>query len=193
MCNAILRTSLMMMLLASGCCRDIHGLQVCLASISAAWKSTTWVWGLAPKSYSKVSLTPNCAAMFYMVVLGEVDLWMVAVEDMVRVRKAQKKPHDKLDIIKKDLEAMTDPEMEELARQLSMYHIHVPKETLIYVPAGHIVMEKAGESSLVYGLRKSVFFDTVRTKELYTAAVDVQAELTSASQAKYKAVKELFT
>ena len=55
-----------------------------------------------------------------------------------------------------------------------MAHKKMTKDTLYYIPCGWLVLEKASvDSSVVYGVRKSFFWDTMAAKQAYAHAKEL--------------------
>ena len=55
--------------------------------VAALWSSTSWLWGLKP-GFHQCGLSPNSAAAFKLIVLGEVDTWLVNMPSLLQAAGA---------------------------------------------------------------------------------------------------------
>ena len=74
---------------------------------------------------------------------------------------------------------------------VQIFSVAAIKEVMVYILAGHVLIEKASESPLINGLRKSLFFDTVQDKQSFAECIGAM-EADGTNVAKSKAVLDLF-
>jgi len=58
-----------------------------LVKVAAAWSSASWLSGLKP-GFHQCGLSPNSAAAFKLIVLGEVDTWLVSMPSLLQAAGA---------------------------------------------------------------------------------------------------------
>ena len=118
-------------------------------------------------------LSPNSAAAFKLIVLGEVDAWLASMPSLLQAASGAAIMECKsLKAIVAPLEQLSSERLHVLARNvLEAVHKKIAKETLHYIPCGWLVLEKASVgSSVVHGVRKSYFWGTMAAKQAYAHA-----------------------
>ena len=137
-----------------------------LVKVAAAWNSTSWLWGVKPGFHQRGS-SPNPAAAFKLIVLGEVDTRLANMPSLLQAACVANMECKGLKAIVALLEQLSSERFHVLVRNgLDVVHKKMTKEALHYTPCGWLVLEKASvDSSVVYGARASYFWDTMAAKQ----------------------------
>lgn len=151
-----------------------------ISEVSQHWNATSWKIGY-DVVFSSATFTPNSAACMKLMMLGEMELMLV---DVISLQKAVsalgQKPAEgscngaensakgqKVTLncceSSKELEAFVKEATNEVIAELIPHGLQVWKgkllpSSLIYIPAGWFVVEKSEKGPVIYGIRKSVFF-----------------------------------
>ena len=115
-------------------------------------------------------VAPNSGSIFRMVVLGELHVWATPMVKLVKTFTDMGEPPESMDDLKKKVEALTNERLKILSgRGCVFQYAYMSKETVLYIPTGWFVLERASESScpLLYGVRKSYFMKTAAGLENY--------------------------
>ena len=144
--------------------------------------------------FHQCGLSANSAAAFKLIVLGEVDTWLVNMPSLLKAAGAANMECKSLKAIVALLEQLSSERFHLLVRNgLEVVHKKMTKETLYYIPCGWLVLEKASvDSSVVYGVRKSYFWDTMAAKQAYAHAKELSEPHPQLS-AKMQIVLDLFS
>ena len=120
-------------------------------------------------------MTPNSAAAFKVIVLGEVDTWLVNMPSLLQAAAAANMERKRLTVIVELMEQLSSERFHLLVRHgLKVVHKKMMKDTLYYVPGGWLGLEKASwSSSVVYGVRKSYLWATTAAKQAYARAMEL--------------------
>ena len=124
-------------------------------SLSPPFKNT-WLFGFSPKM-TDVNFTPYCMASLRCLVAFQVTCVVFDVKALASAL-GQIKQCDKLKIsdVLEYLKNMTDANVAELASKGCVGVVCEQKaKDVLYIPAGHVVIEKASEGMLLYGFRKA--------------------------------------
>ncbi len=144
--------------------------QLSLSKISAAWHSTSWLWGLQP-SYFNCRLTASCSACAMLVSMGELEMWLADLHVVVHALAAEQTACSTLPEISHALENLTKEKLEALQKHgLKLLQVTVIKESVVYIPCGWVVLMKTTDANLIYGVRKSFFFKTKAAKTSFASA-----------------------
>ena len=164
-----------------------------LTQVSSVWNTTSWIWGYQATTYMNVGQTPNGASMFKIQVLGEVDTWVINIASLKKALDELGTAYTGMDSLLKiitDMDAGAFSKLKETG--LKVYYHKSTADTFSWAPAGSIVAEKAGDSPLIYGLRKSVFFDSADSKASFGCFVEMMRKGGS-DVSKFETVLQLFT
>lgn len=139
-----------------------------LVKISSAWNTTSWLWGVRPTTFWMVCQTPNAAGYFKLVLLGELEVWVLDTKSAIDAA-------DKMSVKCKGLDELTKFIQDMDAEQFRKFEAcgavvsyqKMKKEDMLWAPVGSLVMEKASDASLIYGVRKSFLFDTAGNKHSF--------------------------
>eukprot|EP00969_Alexandrium_andersonii_P061557 2713424-Alexandrium_andersonii.AAC.1 len=145
-----------------------------LSSVSEHWNKTSWVHGFSPE-YVSIGVAPNSAAMFRLMVLGEMEVRAMPLTDLLEAfRKLGDKVGNMDDLIAK-FSQMPVAKMTALVQSggLKLWTRRVMKEELVFVPAGWLVCERSVGGQSIYALRKSYFFKSVTAASNYSAAMEL--------------------
>ena len=172
--------------------KNIDSLMVNLTTVSASWNSTSWLWGYSPE-YTGIGFSPNSAGVFRCIVLGEVETWAIDVRSFVAASKQLNQEITDAEALSTAVKNLTAEQVKVLEGKGAKIYFHLlKKEELIYVPVGWAVAEKARQCTVLYGVRKSVFFASTGVADSYKTAKDLLAA-SGASVSKMDAVLELLT
>jgi len=155
-------------------CKPLATQPMSLAKISAAWNTTSWLWGYKPVEFATAACTPSGAAMFKVAVLGDVDTFIVPCVLLSAAMKTcgiECRGIDQMCKTMKEMDLVTFKKLSEAG--LKIFYRCISKETCFFVPSGCIVMEAAGDSSLIYGIRKSLFFNTDASRASLSLHLDL--------------------
>lgn len=163
-----------------------------LTSMSAAWNSTSWLWGYRPE-YHTVAATPNGASLFKIVCLGEVCTWLLDISTLEAALKKTDTQFNGLDEAIRLVSTVSQEKFNSLKKQgLRAFYHKVLKEEVYYCPAGYLLIERASDSSLIYGLRKSMYFDYDGQKQQFSKTLDLMCA-SKHNISKMTIVQSLFT
>ena len=127
------------------------------------WANASWQYGYAP-TYNNIGATPNCSCLLRTLCYSNIMTLLIETQSL---RKA-------VEAIEKDTFPKTVPELKKIVKEadtatvqslknhgLVAYYICQEKDTVLYVPAGWVVVDKVAiDQVLMYGVRKSFFFDS---------------------------------
>eukprot|EP00913_Durusdinium_trenchii_P011745 g11031.t1 len=125
------------------------------------WMSTSWMFGLAPKRVF-IGFAPNCAAMLRCLMYGEVEVFCLPVAKFVQ---AVKDKHPSV-VQSGDSDFWTK-------LGLKPWFHNLKKEEIMFTPTGHMVIEKTGQASMIYGARKSFIIADKDAADNYTCCKDL--------------------
>ena len=139
---------------------------------AANWMTTSWIFGHA-SSHFGCGLTPNSAACFKMLMYGSAELYLAPIAGLIDgLNKMGIKFKTMVDL-ETQLFALTAEQIEKLKETVSFHIAALKKEQMLYIPAGWICLEKCGQESMIYGVRKSYFFRSAAAVANYTAAMQL--------------------
>ena len=163
-----------------------------LAKVSVAWNSTSWLWGVRPSFYT-VTQTPNGAAYFKMVCLGEIEAWVVDTMSITAAAKTLDMKYTGLEGLIKLIEELTPDDFRKLKGAGAQFlYKRLRREDMIYVPMGAIILEKSSDASLIYGIRKSFMFDSPSNKLVFNELMTMM-KASGANITKMGQVADLFS
>jgi hypothetical protein len=142
-----------------------------VATVSVHFNTTSWLFGYG-QSWNWSGLSPNSAAVFRLLAMGTVDTW--AINPCTFIEACKKMNHSIIDL--ETFKNMVTGLTADVAKQLiengaQMYYHKLAAEELCYIPCGWFVVERAvADCAVMYGMRKSVFFDTPSAKLSYQSA-----------------------
>ena len=143
----------------------------------------TWAYGVMPNSTS-AGMTPQGLPMFKMLIMGEIEFFVFKAMDVVKAMETQ----DASNVTIKDGKVYTsvsaiknflynfDQEQLQICKDhgiLTGKHFRQTPETIIYIPAGYFLIERASSNVLIYGVRKSVAPKTLQSVAMFSAAIDI--------------------
>jgi hypothetical protein len=136
---------------------------------AANWMTTSWIFGLASSHFGG-GLTPNSAACFKMLMYGSAELYLAPIAELLRGLNLMGIKFKNMVELETQLFALTDVQIKKLKETVSFHIAALKKEQLLYIPTGWICLEKCGQETMIYGVRKSYFFRSAAAVANYTAA-----------------------
>eukprot|EP00971_Amphidinium_carterae_P212367 4214761-Amphidinium_carterae.4 len=146
---------------------------------------TTWQNGYETNSHHLTTL-PNGLGCFKLLISGQITWALFELASLVSALKVRLcKDEISIDEVLDSVKHMSDKDIAELfAQGCHVKHVVQNSGELLYVPAAHIAAERASTGVLIYGLRKTVIYQSE------TAVMGYQA-LIGCNQCAGKAVDEL--
>ncbi len=124
--------------------KPLHAQPMNLSKVSSAWNSTSWLWDYKPTDFVGVGYTPNGAAMFKVAVLGEVDIYLIPLAELLAALKAMKMEFKGADALTKIVKELTlESTNKLLGSGMKVFHQRMTKETVLFVPPGCMFLEAA--------------------------------------------------
>ena len=165
-----------------------------LAKVSVAWNTTSWLWGVRPSDFWSVGIGPNGAAYIKVISLGEVETWTVDATDLVEKLAATQVQHEQgIDGLTKALENLTGSQLQAMTASGLVFHYRkVRAEEVLFIPIGVIIIEKAEDGSLIYGVRKSFMLDGDKNRKRFDLIRDNLGK-SGKTIKKYDQVLDLFS
>lgn len=133
------------------------------------WMTTSWIYGNAA-GHCSCSLTPNSAACFKLMMYGSVELYLAPIAGLMDGLAKVDMKVSKMAELETQVFALTDEVMKKLVVTVPFQFAALKKEQILYIPAGWICLEKCGQESMNYGVRKSYFFRSAGAVTQYKAA-----------------------
>jgi len=138
--------------------------------------TTSWQFGLAP-NFPYASLTPNSASTIRILCQGNLHIYAMEASKLVA---AMRLAHPGCDVDgtkaagwAKQLDGAA---LQKLGQAMPVwYHMAKPDE-VVYVPTGFMTIERADNGPLIYGVRKSLLFDTPAAVKNYSQAIQLIAQ-----------------
>ena len=136
------------------------------SSVSASWDHSAFLWTL-DVGFSSMAQTPSCASMCRYEIMGEVLTYLIdltsvpATSDAANSIKKLKQFLSSETITRADL-AKTCPKI---------FRARCKPSSLLYVPAGYLVVEAATQGPLCFGVMQSLFLKS--DKEAYKHAIKI--------------------
>ena len=136
------------------------------SSVSASWDNSAFLWTL-DVGFSSMAQTPSCASMCRYEIMGEVLTYLIdltsvpATSDAANSIKKLKQFLSSETISRADL-AKTCPKI---------FRARCKPSSLLYVPAGYLVVEAATQGPLCFGVMQSLFLKS--DKEAYEHAIKI--------------------
>ncbi len=112
--------------------------------------------------------------------MGAVETWAVNTCTFIEACKKMNNRVVDLETFKNTVNGLTaDVAKEMIGHGAQIYYHKLAHEQLIYIPSGWFVIERAtADCSVMYGVRKSVFFDTPAARSSYQSAMDGSGQST---------------
>ena len=136
----------------------------------AAWMNACWCSAF-DTSFVQNAFPPNSAAMMRVLFVGEMDVYMTAVEPFEKACHEVAIPVPDKQSLHDAFENLDDATVKKLnAKGAKIFKVSQKAEQLLYVPVGWLVSERAVKGPLIYGIRKSVFVASPAGKASYSKA-----------------------
>ncbi|CAE7334150.1 unnamed protein product [Symbiodinium pilosum] len=143
-----------------------------ISEFAPGWMGTSWMYGLSPKT-SFAGLSPNSAAFLKVLLYGELDMYCLGVADVLDAFKSAKLSIPKTSAeLEQALEALDESSWKSLG--VKPFHHKLVREDIVYVPTGHVLLERTGASTMIYGARKSFIVAGESAIKNYGACVTLQ-------------------
>jgi hypothetical protein len=163
-----------------------------IAPVSVHFNSTSWLFGYG-QSWNCSALSPNSAAVFRFLAMGAVETWAINPTTFIEACKQLNNKVCDLEAFKNTVTGLTTDVVKQLmSKGAEIYYHKLEHEQLIYIPCGWFVVERATDCMVMYGARKSVFFDTVSAKLSYQSA-KLLLDGSGQSTGKMDALLNIFT
>jgi hypothetical protein len=119
--------------------------------------NNTWLWGFDTK-YKGVSFTPNCLAMFKIILNGCVATMMFETKALVSaMRIILQVDKLKLTEVQDFLASLERDGIAELVKNgCTPILVEQKADSILYVPVGYVTVEQVMSGVLIYGLRRTV-------------------------------------
>lgn len=146
-----------------------------IQKIVGGFDRAVWQVGYMP-TYWSVGLTPNSAAMQRMLVLGTLDVILVNTQELMDAMSAVGVVFEVKASALKDYVMSLDKEMYVALATAGCTFLYVQQahESLLHVPTGWLMVEwQGGDDPLVYGWRKSLFYDSRSEFDGYSRTIQL--------------------
>ena len=146
-----------------------------ISSVSSSWMDTFWMYGLDP-AWSNVGLQPNSAASIRIKWLGSLEVFCAPVEGLKKAFNENGTVIHNFTQLKEAFGGLTDLTYTAMRATCHDFYVHrcvLPKEQLLYIPAGWMVAERVTGGPLQYGVRKSMFFCSKSATSNYGTCKDL--------------------
>ncbi len=130
-----------------------------------------WFFGYMP-GHIKLSLPHNCAGVVKAVACGEVHVVLFDIVTLLKFTKdEQLEGYGKLEDVMASLEKCTEEKLTSMSKGgVVIYQHTLVAAQLLFIPMGYVIMERASaKETLIYGVRRSFFKSSDRSRESYSA------------------------
>ena len=150
-----------------------------VSSVSASFMTVCALCGES-STYTHIGVLPSAAGQLRCVIMGCAQLFAVRCHELLGFLKAEKSADGDIPVALKEAEDFLKTlDDENTMKQVvkvckSFCRINVQDNSLVWIPTGYLVAERAHAGSLLrYGFRKSFFEMTHMAKEDLTAVIQM--------------------
>jgi hypothetical protein len=137
-----------------------------LSELSKTWNTTSWLYG-HDLDYNQAGVSPNSSAILRYQCMGTVKYYMF---DLAKCKSPPDFTMTQLKMLIGKITIDTDVAQSIFKAGAPIKYGEVRKGQLLFVPAGHFILEHVVHGPLCFGLRKSVFIRSALQKDSYDAA-----------------------